>query len=94
MPDQPSPTPAPVGGDLRTWLVYLVRELGLTTCLIAFICYMLAVQLPALQSDFRTQTDRLAETVANNSRAMGEMSRTVGEMKEELRALRLERRQP
>lgn len=83
---EPTPSPAPTTHDFKTWVVYLVKELGLTTALVAFICYMLAVQMPQMQLDFRVQTDKLVEAVANNNRAMTEL--TV-----EIRAIRKERKE-
>lgn len=105
MPDQPTPAPipapAPPSADVRTWLVYLVRELGLTTCLIGFICWQMAIQMPQLRDDFRGQTDRLNNTVENNSRATAEQSRVtadqsrvMGELAAEIKALRYERKNP
>jgi hypothetical protein len=76
---QSPPTP-----DLKGWVVYLIRELGLTTALVTFICYLLAVQLPQMQADFRIQTDKLVEAVGNNNRIMGELIT-------EIRALRRDR---
>ena len=88
MSDAPTPTPAlppaPPGSDIKTWVVYLVRELGLTTALVGFVCYLLAVQMPQMQADFRQQTDRLVEAVGNNNKVMHEL--TV-----EIKALRRER---
>ncbi len=81
---EPNPSPAPNTYDFKTWVVYLIKELGLTSALIAFICYLLAVQIPLMQADFRTQTDKLVEAVSNNNRAMGEL--TV-----EIRAIRRDR---
>ena len=85
-------------GDLKTWIVYLVRELGLTTMLVVFVCYLLAVQLPAMQVDFRAQTDKLVEAVNNgnrviseNNRVITDNSRAITELVFEVRSLRKER---
>jgi hypothetical protein len=73
--------PAP---QIVSWALYLIKELGLTTALVAFVCYLLAVEMPAMRQDFRLQTDKLVEAVGNNSRVMVELSA-------EVRALRRER---
>lgn len=80
-----SPQPPPmVPMQVKEWVVYLVRELGLTTALVVFVCYLLAIEMPAMRADFRMQTDKLVEAVGNNSRVMNELSA-------EVRALRRER---
>lgn len=81
--DQPAPAPAPAGHDAKTWVVYLIKELGLTTALVAFVCYLLAVQLPSMQTEFRTQTDKLVEAVGNNNRVMAELSNEIKQLRAE-----------
>lgn len=82
-PNGPHPHKAPQTTDMKTWAVYLVKELGVSSALIAFICYLLAVQIPSMQHDFRMQTNALVEAVGNNTRAMGDVVREVKELRQQ-----------
>ena len=77
----------PLPDGVLATAIYLVRELGLTTALIGFICYMLAIQLPAMRDEIKQQTGEMVKAVDNNNRV-------VSELTGEIRALRKERAQP
>lgn len=54
-------------------VVFAIKELGLSTVLVVFICYLLVVQMAAMQRDFRVQTDKISEAVTNNNRVVNEL---------------------
>lgn len=54
-------------------VVFAIKELGLSTVLVVFICYLLVVQMAAMQRDFRVQTDKMTEAVSNNNRVVNEL---------------------
>jgi hypothetical protein len=54
-------------------VVFAIKELGLSTVLVVFICYLLVVQMAAMQRDLRVQTDKISEAVTNNNRVVNEL---------------------
>jgi hypothetical protein len=87
---QPGRFADPSGGIAAT-AVYFVRELGMTAALVAFVCYLLAIQLPGMQRDFRAQTDKLTEAIAAQNTAVNNNSRVMQELISEVKAMRRER---
>lgn len=73
------------------WFIWILKDAGPATFLIAFVCYLLAVQFPDMRSDFRTQTDKLVDAVSNNSKVIGDNNRVMFELSNEIRQMRQER---
>lgn len=63
--------------DAPVWfrlLLYGIKEVGLLTCLVIFICYQSFSQLPSVQQSFQQQTDKIVEAVQNNNKVMIELT--------------------
>jgi hypothetical protein len=80
------------------WIISLYKDVGMTSLLVGFVCYLLIIQMPEMRRDFRSQTDSLTEAVANNSKVLGEVAVTQGnnnrvmiELIGEIRASRIQR---
>lgn len=84
---QSKPAPVPLGGTGAT-VIHVIKELGLTTALVAFVCYLLAVQLPAMQADFRAQTSELISAVNESNSKMGELANELREFRRDVHSVR------
>ena len=87
-----SPGSVPINTPLwLQWIAYLIKDVGMPVVmsvgLVIVVVYMLLVQMPTMQQDFREQTNKLVDAVGNNNKVMGELSY-------EIRQLRQERWQP
>lgn len=83
---QQSKPAAGIGAHVPVWVqvgLHVVKDLGMSAVLTAFVCWLLVVQLTGMQADSRRQNDRIATVLESNTKALNDLAGEIRQLRQE-----------